>query len=281
MSTIAQTTRPLIAYYRVSTPRQGMTGLGMDAQKVAVVLYARMTGQEVLCSYAEVETGKRAKKRVDLDTPIRALMANRPQLLAAVDHALRIDGLLVIGVLDRLARDVAVTSCLRMSGVKFIACDNPHATPLTIDILAAVAEDESRRISERTTRALAAAKSRGVRLGGFRRAEGVWTDGPRKGQHFGRSHTFTAENRALSARTRAASAASNRAKKYSSCLPIMHGRRDAGESYRQIAAALNEMKLTTAKGSPWTPGTVRRILTLTLPEWKASNETTVIATTLT
>ena len=140
----------IIAYYRVSTKQQGESGLGLEGQVAAVAAYARGQGAEVLKTYREVESGKRA---------------DRPELAKALAHARRSRATLVIAKLDRLARNVHFLSGLMESNVDFIACDNPHANRLTIHILAAVAEDEAKRISERTRAALAASKARGGRLG--------------------------------------------------------------------------------------------------------------------
>ena len=143
----------IIAYYRVSTAKQGQSGLGLDGQKAAVEAYAKQTGARILASYREVESGK---------------LADRPELARALAHAKRSRATVVVAKLDRLARNVAFLSALMRSGVDFIACDNPHANKLTIHILAAVAEDEAERISARTKAALQAAKARGVQLGSAR-----------------------------------------------------------------------------------------------------------------
>src|SRR5437016_1985571 len=136
----------IIAYYRVSTKRQGQSGLGLDAQRAALEAYAKANGGKIGAEYTEVETGKRS---------------DRPKLREAIARTRALRGKLVIAKLDRLVRNVAFTATLMDSGIEFVCCDNPHATRLTIHILAAVAEDEARRISERTTAALAAAKRRG------------------------------------------------------------------------------------------------------------------------
>lgn len=141
----------LVPYYRVSSKRQGRSGLGLEAQQADVANYARQHDAKVLASYKEVESGKKS---------------DRPELAKAIAHAKRAKATLVVAKLDRLARNVAFTSALMEAGVDFVACDNPHANRLTIHILAAVAEDEARRISERTKSALAAAKRRGTLLGG-------------------------------------------------------------------------------------------------------------------
>jgi DNA invertase Pin-like site-specific DNA recombinase len=152
----------IIAYYRVSTKRQGASGLGLEAQREAVRRYAEATHSTIKASYTEVESGKRG---------------DRPELLKALAHAKRSKATLVVAKLDRLSRNVAFTSTLMESGVHFLCCDMPSATHLTIHILAAVAEDEARRISERTRDALAVAKSKGKPLGSAR--PGHW-DGYRR-----------------------------------------------------------------------------------------------------
>lgn len=142
--------KPLVGYVRVSTQRQGRSGLGLEAQLAAVHGYAAQHGTEVVAVFEEVESGR---------------ISERPQLAAALAHAKKVKGKLVIAKLDRLARNVAFVSAIMESGVDFVAVDNPHATRLTLHILAAVAEHEAHMISERTKAALAAAKARGVRLG--------------------------------------------------------------------------------------------------------------------
>ena len=138
-----------IAYYRVSTDRQGESGLGLEAQRTAV---ARFIGAaSLLAEYQEIESGKSH--------------ANRPKLAAALDECRRRHATLVIAKLDRLARDVHFISGLMKGGVDFVAVDMPQANRLTVHILAAVAEHEREAISQRTKAALEAAKARGTRLG--------------------------------------------------------------------------------------------------------------------
>jgi DNA invertase Pin-like site-specific DNA recombinase len=139
-----------VAYLRVSTVRQGESGLGLEAQRAAVEAFARQHGGTIVASYVEVETGKRS---------------DRPELAKALCAARKAKATLLIAKLDRLARNVAFIANLMDSGVDFVACDQPFASRLTLHILAAVAEDEARRISERTKAALAAAKARGRKLG--------------------------------------------------------------------------------------------------------------------
>jgi DNA invertase Pin-like site-specific DNA recombinase len=138
-----------IAYYRVSTDRQGASGLGLAAQREAVARFIG-TGQ-LVAEYTEIESGKKHH--------------NRPQLLAALADCRTRRAVLLIARLDRLARNVAFIANLMESGVDFVAVDMPQATRLTIHILAAVAEHEREMISTRTKAALAEAKRRGVILG--------------------------------------------------------------------------------------------------------------------
>lgn len=145
-----------IAYYRVSTDRQGASGLGLNAQRQAVAGFLGGSGQ-LVAEYTEVESGKKH--------------SNRPQLLAALADCRKRRAVLLIARLDRLARNVAFIANLMESGVDFVAVDMPQATRLTIHILAAVAEHEREMISTRTKAALAEAKRRGITLGNPRLAE--------------------------------------------------------------------------------------------------------------
>jgi DNA invertase Pin-like site-specific DNA recombinase len=139
-----------VAYLRVSTVRQGESGLGLEAQRATVVAFARQHGGAIVASFVEVETGKRS---------------DRPELAKALEVARKGKATLLIAKLDRLARNVAFIANLMDAGVEFLACDQPFASRLTLHILAAVAEDEARRISERTKAALQAARARGRKLG--------------------------------------------------------------------------------------------------------------------
>lgn len=139
-----------IAYYRVSTQRQGNSGLGLEAQRAATTTFLKATGADLLAEFTEVESGKRA---------------NRPELSAAIEQCRKAGATLLIAKLDRLARNVHFISGLLESGVKFTAIDMPQADRFMLHVYAAMAEEEARRISERTKAALAAAKARGVRLG--------------------------------------------------------------------------------------------------------------------
>lgn len=139
-----------VAYYRVSTPRQGISGLGLEAQQVTVAAFVAAKGGETIAHFTEIESGSRS---------------SRPVMAAALATCKRHGAVLLIAKLDRLARNVSFVSGLMEAGVDFIACDMPMANRVTIHILAAVAEHELKGISERTIAGLAIARQRG-RVGG-------------------------------------------------------------------------------------------------------------------
>lgn len=139
-----------IAYYRVSTTRQGESGLGLEAQQASVKNYLSRIGGDLIAEFTEIESTRRKQ---------------RPELENALNQCKREKTSLVIAKLDRLARNVAFISNLMESKVDFFAVDMPEASRLTIHILAAVAEHEREQISERTKSALKACKARGVKLG--------------------------------------------------------------------------------------------------------------------
>lgn len=150
----------LVSYARVSTARQGASGLGLEAQRAAVAAYAAGGRHALVAEYVEVESGRRD---------------DRPQLQAALAACRLHRATLVIAKLDRLARNVRFIAGIMDSGVDFVACDMPHANRLTLHLMAAMAEHEATAISERTKAALAATKARGVRLGNPRGAEHLRT----------------------------------------------------------------------------------------------------------
>ena len=144
-----------VSYLRVSTARQGKSGLGLEAQREAVATFLNGGKWTLAAEYVEVESGKHS---------------DRPQLDKAL-HACRVYGArLVIAKLDRLSRDAHFLLGLEKAGVDFVAADMPMANRLTVGIMALVADEERRMISARTKAALAAAKKRGVKLGGDRGA---------------------------------------------------------------------------------------------------------------
>lgn len=143
-----------VAYYRVSTTGQGVSGLGLAAQREAVERYLNGGSWSLIEAFTEVETGKGSNA-----------LDRRPQLKAALAYARKHKATLVIAKLDRLARNVHFVSGLLETGVDFVAADRPDADRFTLHLEAALAEREARVISERTKAALAAAKRRGVVLG--------------------------------------------------------------------------------------------------------------------
>lgn len=152
MNTQLPASKRFVSYLRVSTDRQGIRGLGIQAQREAVAEFVQGFGAKALlvAEYVEVESGK---------------TASRPKLLQAIDHTKIAAATLVIAKLDRLSRDVHFLTGLEKAGVEFVACDMPNANRLTITILAAVAEHERELISQRTKAALAIAKKR-IRITG-------------------------------------------------------------------------------------------------------------------
>jgi DNA invertase Pin-like site-specific DNA recombinase len=138
------------AYYRVSTTRQGHSGLGLEAQRGSVEHYIRTHGGTIEQDFIEVESGKRNQ---------------RPKLIEAIEYCRRHKATLLIAKLDRLSRNLHFITGLMEAKIDFVACDNPHATKMMIQMLAVFAEHEREMISERTKQALRAAKARGVKLG--------------------------------------------------------------------------------------------------------------------
>ncbi len=209
-----------VAYYRVSTQEQGKSGLGLEAQRLAVASYLHSGSGTLIAEYTDIESGK-----VD----------DRPELARALAHTKKVKGTLVIAKLDRLSRKVSFVSSMMDAGVKFVAVDNPSANELTIHILAAVAQAERKAIGERTKAALAAAKLRGRVLGN-----------PRLGD--ARPLALKAVNE------RAKSFAANLLP------TILHLRAAGCHSLRSIADALNARGVATPRGSSWTPMAVSRVL---------------------
>lgn len=143
-----------VAYYRVSTQKQGQSGLGLDAQEIAVLNHLKNTNSELMAAFTEIETGKGANA-----------LEKRPQLRKAIELCRKQGACLVIAKLDRLARNVHFVSGLLESGCDFIAADMPQANKVMIQMHAVMSEWERDQISLRTKAALQAAKARGVKLG--------------------------------------------------------------------------------------------------------------------
>jgi len=220
-------TGKFIAYYRVSTAKQGASGLVLEAQQNSVREYLNGGRWKLLDELVEVESGKNA---------------DRPQLARALALCRLHKATLVVAKLDRLARNLHFLSGLMESGVDFVACDIPSANRLTIHVLAAVAEAEALAISQRTRAALVAAKARGVVLGGDR---GNLTDKIRRKAH----------RNSLKVRREQA------AKHASDLLPIIEDiRNDGASTLREIADALNERGISAPRGGEWQAAQVQRVL---------------------
>ncbi len=204
-----------IAYYRVSTAQQGKSGLGLEAQREAVKGHLNGGAWELLGEFTEIESGRRK---------------NRPQLQAALALCKKHKATLIIAKLDRLARNLHFISGLMEAGIDFVAVDMPTANRLTVQILAAVAEEEARAISARTKAALASAKARGTKLG---------THGAILGAVNHRKALETVE----------------------SVRPVLAEIEEEGiKTVRGIAEALNKRNVPTPSGGRWHPTSVHRLL---------------------
>ncbi|MCJ2033175.1 recombinase family protein [Methylobacterium sp. J-068] len=219
-----------VAYLRVSTDKQGRSGLGLDAQRAAIGAFLRPDDTLLEPPYVEVESGKRT---------------DRPQLRAALDRCQRTGATLLIAKLDRLSRDAHFLLGLQKAGVRFLAADMPEANEMVVGILAVVAQAERKMISDRTKAALAAAKARGQKLGGDR---GYRPASPP-------SADDTA--RATAARRREADHAA-----FGVLPAIERLRREGITSLTGLAARLNSDGVASPRGKvgSWTATAVRRAL---------------------
>ena len=214
-----------VAYYRVSTDKQGRSGLGLEAQKAAVKAFLDGKGWPPVAEFVEVESGRKA---------------DRPELARALEACRLYRATLVIAKLDRLSRNASFLLSLRDAGVEFVACDMPEANRLTVGIMALMAEHEAEMVSRRTKDALAAAKARGQRLGGFR------------------GYIPSETDRAQAARARA-EAARERA---SQVIPLVREIRAIGiTSLAGIARELTQRGVPTPRGAgAWQAVQVARVL---------------------
>ena len=223
----AAQSRKLVAYERVSTARQGRSGLGLEAQRKAIDDFAASKDADVLARFTEVESGRRN---------------DRPELEKALQLARLTGATLVIAKLDRLSRNAAFLLTLRDAGVKFVACDMPEANDLTVGIMALVAQQEREAISRRTKEALAAAKARGVKLGNPKGAAAL-----RRAGHGGAPlRAAVQENAAAFAEELA---------------PVVEDIRRRGHvTLRAIASELNARGIRTRRGGRWQVSNVKNLL---------------------
>ena len=222
-----------VSYVRVSTAKQGRSGLGLEGQQAAVAEFVSAKGGKLLREYREVESGKNPE---------------RPELAKALAHAKRAGAVLLVAKLDRLSRNVHFLSGLLEAGVDFVAADNPVANRFTLHVLAALAEEEARAVSVRTKAALEAAKARGAKLGSAR--PGHW-EGREDRRAEGQARATKRAARVNRAKAREA---------YTDLFPLMLEMREAGASLREIAETLNTQGHTTRRGKAWTAVQVMRIL---------------------
>lgn len=222
--------RPIITYIRVSTAKQGRSGLGIEAQRDALARFAEAEGFTIVGEYVEIESGKGSDA-----------LAQRPQLAAALADARREKCFVAVAKLDRLSRDVHFISGLMAQKVGFIVAElGADADPFTLHLYAALAEKERKVISERTKAALARAKANGTKLGNPRISE-AWDKG------------------AAAGRAKADSFACN-------VLPFIREAQAAGAtSLRDIAGALNARGVPTARKGVWAATQVRDILARQAP----------------
>ena len=218
-----------VSYLRVSTDRQGRSGLGLEAQRKAVADYLNGGNWELIAEFVEVETGKRD---------------DRPKLREALHRAKITGATLVIAKLDRLSRNLAFIAALQDSGAKFVAADMPEANETMIQFMAVIAQHERKMISTRTKAALAAARARGKRLGNPNlvalQAVGAGKPGWTAGAD---SNRASADRFARDV------------------LPVVEAiRADGITSLEGIANALNSRGILTARGGRWYATTVRNLL---------------------
>lgn len=224
-----------VVYYRVSTQRQGESGLGLEAQQRAVETYLNGGAWTVVKEFTEVESGKRK---------------DRPVLLEAIKHAKLTGATLLIAKLDRLARNVAFVSNLMETGVDFVACDMPKANTLTIHIMAALAQHEAELISQRTKDGLASIKAR-------------LEAGEEHISRTGRVVTKLGNPNGLKQARRDLGTAALKAKadEFAARVgPTILDLSKADLSLAQIADRLNQMGVRTARGASWAPMSVKRVL---------------------
>ena len=236
----------IVTYYRVSTAKQGRSGLGIAAQRTAIETFCASRGCEGMGEFKEEESGKRD---------------DRPELIKALHLAKVTGSTLVIAKLDRLSRNMAFLATLQDAGTKFIAADMPEANELTIHNMAAMAQAERKAISKRTKEALTAAKVKATANGVGIKADGTpWKNGAKLGNPMGaKAFGLYKGNQA------AVTAIKAKAKAFATdILPIIEAiRTDGYISLRAIAAELNKREIITARGGKWGPQSVSDVIRAT------------------
>ena len=221
-----------ILYYRVSTQRQGVSGLGLEAQQRSVAEYLKGKTFNVIDEVTEVESGKNDA---------------RPKLAAAIELCKATNSILLVAKIDRLTRNATFLLNLRDSGIDFVAADMPDANRLTVGIMALIAEQEREAISKRTKDALAAAKARGQKLGAYSKSD--------KSKFVGRTGT-----KADALKANAARAAKYREVALSKIQSLRHYDPDNSLSSRVLAKVFNDNGIPTVSGSgTWSSNSILRL----------------------
>ena len=228
-----------VAYYRVSTQRQGENGLGIEAQKNAVLNF--VNGRKIIGEFTEVETGTRKKKRVEI--------------YKAIELARKEKAVLVVAKLDRLARNVEFTSALYSGGVDFICCDNPNANKLTIQLLSVIAENEAEMISNRIKSALEVKKQR-IKNGIYTNKDGSEMKPVNGKFRLGNPNGFGA-NQKLGVQSIKEKALNNKANKQA--MSIICESKKNGLTFQGIADKLNALEYKTSRGNMFYANSVRQL----------------------
>ncbi|MCR8667952.1 recombinase family protein [Aestuariibaculum sp. M13] len=229
-----------VAYYRVSTQKQGNSGLGLQAQKNAVFAHIKENGN-LIGEFTEIESGTRKKKRVEIYKAIELAKSSKATLIVAK--------------LDRLARDVDFTRALFKGGVDFICCDNPNANKLTIQLLSVIAENEAEAISNRIKEALQVKKEK-IKQGIYTNKDGS-TMTPINGEvRLGNPNGF-GEFQKLGVEKIKENARNN--KNNIQAMDIICSARKEGMTFQAIADKLNKLQYTTRKGKQFNPIQVHRL----------------------
>lgn len=213
-----------VAYYRVSTVKQGRSGLGLEAQRKMVRDFVALNGGEIVREFTEIESGK---------------CADRPELSKAMKHASLVGGRLLVGKLDRLSRDLHFILSLQKSKIDFQVADLPGCDSFTIHIYGALAQRERELIASRTKAGLAAAKARGVKLGTNNLKPELIHEASAKGVHIRRRNADSFAARLC---------------------PVIEAMLAQGRSLRSIAGELDQLGVQTARGGTWTATAVRNAL---------------------
>ena len=246
--------KKFVSYYRVSTAKQGESGLGLQAQRNSVDNYIQGKGQ-IIEAFTEVETGTRKKKRVEI--------------YKAIELAKKEKAVLLVAKLDRLARDVEFTAALYNANVEFICCDNPNANKLTIQLLSVIAEHEAEVISTRIKDALRVKKNK-IRRGNYINKDGSQMKPVDGKVRLGNPNGF-GDYQKMGVEKIKENSLTNKAN--IQAMDVICGARREGMTFQQIADKLNKLQYTTRRGKQFKPIQVQRLYKR-CPESEKSNKQT-------